>query len=214
MFTPKVIHQIVGPRVTKLIEHCIDSWRQLLDYDFQIKIWNDEGIGQFLSQRHEFAYPAFANARNHAEAADIARYLIIHTHGGFYVDWDIELVDYEGFLSLYNQNPKGYMLLDPTNKTLASEYFSCIPNDQYLLNMVKDIVRLYNNGMRNTMNTPQYSGPYRMRDSLESYPETSMSIVEVKEVFEYDYREVRAPHQGTITKPLIHYWVHSWVTAH
>ena len=168
-----------------------------------------------MLNHHPFAHEAFANARNHAEAADIARYLIIHTYGGYYIDWDIELLDVGKFLALGEKYPVGYKIVDPVNQTLASEYFCSVVNDKFLLNLTMDIVALYKSGKRNLLFTPQYSGPYRMRDSLLVHPETNMISVPVKEVFAYDYTEIRNPPEGIITQPLIHYWVHSWIkTVH
>lgn len=207
---PRIIHQIVGPDTTPLILRCLESWKRVLDYGFEIKIWNDNTIERFITEFHPFALNAFKDARNHAEASDIARYLIVYSFGGYYVDWDIELLDCEGFLSVSDLNPNGYMLIDPSNKTLASEYFNCIPRDEYLLRLTNDIVDLYHNGNRNLLRTPQYSGPYRMRDSLVKHRHTTMSIIPVKEVFVYDYSEIRNPPDRPIEQPLIHYWAHSW----
>lgn len=209
--TPQIIHQIIGKKATPLILRCTESWKQMLEYGFEIKIWNDTTIEEFLSEVHPFAREAFVNARNHAEAADIARYLIVYTYGGYYVDWDIELLDCRGFLATSDSYENGYMLIDPPNKTLASEYFCSIPGDEYLLKLTEDIVDLYNNGSRETLFTPQYSGPYRMRDSLAKHSKTGMALVPVKEVFAYDYSEIRNPPRGPIKQPLIHYWVHSWL---
>jgi mannosyltransferase OCH1-like enzyme len=208
---PKVIHQIIGLRTIPLIDRCIKSWKILESMGFTIKTWNDGLIAEFLLESHPFAHAAFVNARNHAEAADIARYLIIYTFGGYFVDWDIELLDCEKFLTISDQNPDGYMLVDESNGTLASEYFCSKKNDKFLLNLTKDIVTLYLNGRRSFLQTPQYSGPFRMRDSLITHPETFMACIPVKEVFAYDYSEIRNPPLDEITQPLIHYWAHSWI---
>ena len=208
---PKIVHQIVGPNTTPIILNCLESWGQLLEYQFEVRIWNDTTLVEFISKEHPFALEAFVNARNHAEAADIARYLIIYTYGGYYVDWDIELLDIDDFFALSNIYKNGYMLIDPSNETLASEYFCSIPADKYLLKLTDDIVELYNNGLRESFHTPQYSGPYRMRDSLAKHKNTIMALVPVKEVFVYDYSEIRYSPQPKPRRPLIHYWVHSWL---
>lgn len=210
--TPKIIHQIIGPNVTPLINRCIESWKKLITHGFEIRTWDDEKIAKFISTTHPFAYESFIDARNHAEAADIARYLIVHSFGGYYVDWDVELLDFNGFLTLDQQYPNGYLLVDPLNNTLASEYFCSAPNDEYLMNLTKDITGIYKRGLRDFISTPKYSGPYRMRDSLVKHPQTMMTKVPVKQVFAYDYSEIRNPPVNDITAPLIHYWVHSWIT--
>jgi len=206
----KTVHHIIGQRQNPLISECLNSWKCLENNGYQIKVWTDLTIMDFISSVHPFAFYAFVNARNHAEAADIARYLIIYTYGGYYIDWDVKLLDVEKFILLSKKYTHGYMLVDPLNDTISSEYFCSSPNDPFLLNLVRDIVQLFNDGERDPIRTPQYSGPYRMRDSLVLNPQTKMALVAVKDVFAYDYREIRNPPKGEITQPLIHYWTHSW----
>src|SRR5699024_8713514 len=97
----KIIHQIVGKKNRNaLIERCMKSWKILGDYGFEFKIWNDQSIHTFLRSYYRFALSAVQNARNYAEAADIARYLIIHHYGGYYMDWDIQMLDRNGFFNI------------------------------------------------------------------------------------------------------------------
>lgn len=208
---PKIIHHITGKPQTPLIEKCLQSWKALQEKHFRIIIWNDELIANFLLENFGFAYEAFINARNHAEAADIARYLIIYKFGGCYVDWDVELLDINKFLLLLSRHTSGFMLKDPTNGTLASEFFCATAGDEYLLLLTMDIAYLYKTERRNTQETPQYSGPYRMRESLLLHPKTNMNTIPVKEVFAYDYSEITDRPKGAVIQPLIHYWVHSWI---
>ncbi len=208
---PKIIHHIIGQPFDMLIARCLRSWQILKSQGFEIRVWNDDLIKDFLLSHHKFAYEAFANARNHGEAADIARYLIIYTFGGYYVDWDIELLNVNKFKQLIYKYPKGFMLCDPCNDTLASEFFCCVPNDGFLMLLWLDIAFVYETGKRNLMDTPLFSGPFRMRDSLKLHPNTFMEKITVKEAFAYDYREIRNPPPGEITQPLIHYWTHSWI---
>lgn len=208
---PKHIHLITGPKANAAIKRCMNSWQQLESHGYEIKIWTDDSIALFLQRNYPFACDAFIHARNHAEAADIARYLIIHAHGGYYMDWDVELLCVEGFLKICHDHVKGYLVIDPANNTLASEVFAASRHEPYLLSLVKDIVMLYEQQLRDAMFTPQYSGPYRMRDSLEKHANSSQALIPVKEIFAYDYSEIRTMPERPITQPLIHYWVHSWM---
>jgi mannosyltransferase OCH1-like enzyme len=209
MVTP-LLHQIVGPTSDPLIYQCLSSWHVLKDNGFEIKKWDDALLDRFLSEKYPWALTAFRNARNHAEAADIARYLLVYHTGGIYMDWDVELLDLSDFLSLLQSNPSGFLLIDPSNSTLASEAFAAGRNEGYLLDLVRDIVTLYESGARDSIGTAQYSGPYRMRDALAS-SKTAQSIIPVKEVFAYDYNEMREMPDRPISQPLIHYWAHSWL---
>lgn len=88
---PKIIHHITGRKPSDLVKTCLKSWKPLSAYGFTFKIWNDEKIERFIKENYGYALDAFKTARNHAEAADIARYLITFHYGGYYVDWDIHV---------------------------------------------------------------------------------------------------------------------------
>ncbi len=208
---PKIIHHIVGKPPMPIIEKCLRSWQHLKPKGFEIRLWNDALISDFLLKHHPFSHPAFINARNHGEAADIARYLIVYTFGGYYVDWDIELLNIRKFSALVNKYPKGFMLRDPHNETLASEFFCGVPNDDFLMLLSLDIAYVYSTGKRNNMDTPLFSGPFRMRDCFKLHQKSVMKIIPVKEAFAFDYQEIRNPPKREITQPLIHYWTHSWI---
>jgi mannosyltransferase OCH1-like enzyme len=211
--TPKIIHQIVGPAPSALIKRCLASWAALTEEGFEIRIWNDESLALFIGENYAFALDAFINARNHAEASDIARYLIIHRFGGYYVDWDILLFNSLGFLSLASSNRTGYLLIDKKNLTLASEHFAAPAGEAYLLHLVHDIIHTYERGERELMETPQYSGPYRMKIAYQRYRITQQTVIDVKDIFEYDYSEIRQASVYGRNKLMIHFWGHSWIAG-
>lgn len=83
---PKIIHQIVGSKVNESIQVCLDSWKCMKDEGFEIWVWNDDTLEKFLKDQHHYAISSFLNARNYAEAADIARYILLYQFGGVYVE--------------------------------------------------------------------------------------------------------------------------------
>lgn len=208
---PKIIHQIVGPKVNESIQTCLDSWKCMQEEGFQLWKWDDDTLEEFLKNRYQYALPAFLNARNYAEAADIARYLLIYQFGGVYVDWDIELLNSDKFISLLESYEKGYLLVDPKNNSIAPEHFCAQSKDPYLASLVNDIVNIYNSGERSKLSTVDYSGPFRMRDSLKIHKNTEMELVKVKDVFAFDYEEIRSISSQETMAPMIHYWMHSWM---
>lgn len=121
---PKILHQIVGPKTNYVIDVCLSSWQLLKPKKFVIKTWNDDLLSKFIGQEYPFALQAFVNSRNHGEAADIARYLLIYHTGGFYMDWDVQLLDLLEFMKLIKKTPNGFLLVDPINQTPAPEAFS------------------------------------------------------------------------------------------
>lgn len=208
---PKIIHQIVGPKVNESIQTCLDSWKCMQEEGFQIWKWDDDTLEEFLRDQYQYALPSFLNARNYAEAADIARYLLIYQFGGVYVDWDIELLIPEKFISLLESHENGYLLIDSKNDSIAPEHFCAQTKDPYLRSLVSDIINIYNSGERDNLSTVDYSGPFRMRDSLKIHKNTRMEFVKVKDVFAFDYEEIRSTSSPQTTAPMIHYWMHSWM---
>jgi len=206
-----LIHQITGPKANQFINGCLNSWDKLKSNGFIRVIWTDESIEQFLITNYSFALDAFKKARNHGEAADIARYLILHFFGGYYVDWDIELIRPDLFLQLHSEFPNGYLLIDPKTDALSSEHFSCLKNEEYLLKLCEDIVFTYERGERDLMDTQHFSGPDRMRVALKRHPICKQQIIPIKDVFEYDFWEIRKMDGRSPTKPMIHYWLHTWM---
>lgn len=207
-----LIHQMVGPKISPFINTCLQTWKALENNGFEIKIWNDDLINRFVENNYPNYMNIIANARNHAEAADIARYLIIYHCGGIYIDWDIELLNVDGFIKIINNCPNGFLVLDPDNGTIASECFAANQGESYLFNLVQEIKNVCDTGNRDNFTTPQLTGPFRMKEILKKY-KSNQRIIEVKDIFVYSYAEIRKFPPKLIKQPLIHYWVHSWITS-
>ncbi|MFD2148764.1 glycosyltransferase [Mucilaginibacter antarcticus] len=185
----------------------------LKDHGFEIITWDDESIKNFIKEKAPFALMAFEQARNHGEASDIARYLIIYHHGGYYVDWDIKLTRIDLFLNLHREFRNGYLLIDPKTGVISSEHFAASANEGYLLKITHDIINTFNNGDRPLMDTPSYSGPNRMKVSLQKHNGSRQTVIPIKTVFEYDYWEIKKADGKGRSKPMIHYWLNTWVLA-
>ncbi|AIM35471.1 hypothetical protein KO02_01450 [Sphingobacterium sp. ML3W] len=207
---PKILHQIVGKKSSDLVKECMESWRKLTNYGFEIKYWDDDKLLELIELRYPSVLNTFKSARNHAEAADIGRYIIVYNEGGYYCDWDINLNDKDQFLELVQQTPSGYLLLDPINNVPAAEHFSGTKNEPFLLSVINDIVETFNRGEQDLMFTPQYSGPYRMLNSLLRHKNSLQDLLNVKEVFEYDYIEAKSAIEFQKSGIMTHYWEHSW----
>lgn len=207
----KIIHHVVGMKTNEVVERCLDSWQVLAEENYEFMIWTDDTIEKFLTANYPFISPAFKSARNHAEAADIARYIIVYHHGGHYVDWDIQLINPYEFINLCNSNPRGYLLCDfKDQKSVASECFAAEKKEPYLMSVIKDIVKAHENNSFQNLHTLWYTGPFRMRDTLQNC-KTAQTILNVKDVFVYDYSEIREMPEREMVQPMIHYWMHSWV---
>ncbi|WP_256007254.1 glycosyltransferase [Pedobacter deserti] len=209
---PRIIHQIVGKKPDNAIKRCLNSWKTLQKDGFKIIYWNDVDIQRFIGQSYLSALKPLLTARNHAEAADIARYAIVHFYGGHYLDWDVQLINRKKFLELNEVNCEGYLVQDQKNKTIASEAFSALPHEDYLSKVLENIINIYLHGFRDSLQTPWYSGPFRMREVYYSCDKwKSQNLVPLKDVFLYDYDEIRVMPPRPPEVAMIHYWMHSWI---
>lgn len=85
---PKVIHYCWFGKGKKpyLIRKCLKSWKKIMP-DYEIKEWNEENFDvnaiPFVRQAYEEKKWAFV--------ADVCRFYATFTHGGIYLDTDIEV---------------------------------------------------------------------------------------------------------------------------
>ncbi|WP_246229536.1 hypothetical protein [Mucilaginibacter humi] len=94
---------------------------------------------------------------------------------------------------------------------MSSEHFSARIGEPYLLNVASDIAISFDNYDRNFMNTPEYSGPGRMKRSFEKHKGSDQELINIKNIFEYDYWEIKKADFKTRSKIMIHYWLNSWI---
>jgi mannosyltransferase OCH1-like enzyme len=187
---PKIIHRIVGRKPSPLVTHCLTSWEVVKSHGFEIRVWNDELLEEFMAKEYPLILPAFKGARNYGEASDIARYLIVYHFGGYYFDWDTELLSVNKFLELCNKNPAGFLLQDPTNKTMAPDVFAALAGEKYLYNLLDNICDIYENEFSNLLRTIDYTGPYRMREVFYfTKKNTQQNLLKPKDVLLYDFFE-------------------------
>jgi mannosyltransferase OCH1-like enzyme len=190
----------------------MNSWEIVKEYGYTIKIWDDDALEKFINIEYPAVLPVIKAARNYAEISDICRYLLVYHYGGHYFDWDTELLSLNKFLEICKNNPSGYLVQDPVNQTIASEAFSALPKEQYLYNLVDNICYIHENGYSHTMKTPDYSGPYRMREVYYFTKKASKQTpIRPADIFLYDYWEIRTKPYREEERAMIHYWEHGWM---
>ena len=88
MAIPKKIHYcwFGKNRKSSLIEHCIDSWRDILK-DYEIIEWNEDNFNINSNQYVKEAY----NAKKWAFVSDYVRLWVLKQYGGIYLDTDVEV---------------------------------------------------------------------------------------------------------------------------
>ena len=86
---PKKIHfcWLSGDEYPPLIQHCIDTWRQVLT-DYELVLWDTK---RFDINSVPWVKEAF-EAKKYAFAADYIRLYSVYTEGGIYLDSDVEVL--------------------------------------------------------------------------------------------------------------------------
>ena len=86
---PKKIHYcwFGGKPLPELAQKCILSWEKYCP-DYEIIEWNETN---FDVSRIDFMQKAYDD-KKWAFVSDVARLLILHEHGGFYFDTDVEII--------------------------------------------------------------------------------------------------------------------------
>lgn len=86
---PKVIHYCWFGRgkKNKAMKKCIKSWRKFFP-DYEIKEWNEDN---YDVQKNSYIRDAY-NAKKYAFVSDYARFDILYTEGGIYLDTDVEII--------------------------------------------------------------------------------------------------------------------------
>lgn len=73
--------------MNRLQQHCVDSWKRYCP-DYDIVEWNENNFDVALNAYVRQAYAC----KKYAFVSDVARLKIIHEHGGFYFDNDVEII--------------------------------------------------------------------------------------------------------------------------
>lgn len=94
---PHIIHYCWFGRKPKpsFVRHCISSWRKYLS-DYEIIEWNEDNVDIHCCPYVEEAY----QSRKYAFVSDVVRGQALYSHGGIYLDADVEVLkSFDPFLS-------------------------------------------------------------------------------------------------------------------
>ena len=86
---PKIIHYCWFGKgeLPPLALKCIESWKKFMP-DYEIKRWDEDNYdirkNQYISQAYD--------ARKFAFVSDYARFDVLYTYGGIYLDTDVEII--------------------------------------------------------------------------------------------------------------------------
>ena len=165
---PKIIHQIWLGDQSKRPDRFINTWREM-NPTWEHKLWTEENMPQSWVKNNFDGCPSLAGK------ADILRYQLLYTHGGFFIDADAEcvrsldddLVDNEAFCCWENEFVRSGLM--------SNGYLASVPKNQFLWDMLNAI------GQRQNMNYPslqtwEITGPLLLTSTVCRLRYNNMTI--------------------------------------
>jgi mannosyltransferase OCH1-like enzyme len=133
MSVPKIIHQIWFGDKNMLPYNLVNTWKQL-NPSWEHILWTEENIFPLVNQKQ---FDSLGNKFN--GKADLARYEILHEHGGFFIDIDTKalrpLTDEITQTSIFAcyENEKIFP------EKISNGYIGCVPKHWFIEKIITEI---------------------------------------------------------------------------
>lgn len=206
---PKKIHYcwVGGNPMPKNNLKCIDSWKKHCS-DYEIVQWNEHNYDFNKNAYMSEAY----QAKRWGFVPDYARLDIIYTHGGIYLDTDVEIVAPFDDL-LYNNAFAGF---EDTKHVALGLGFGSAPKHPLigeLRESYKDLHFIHSDGSLNLTPAPVYQTDFLKRRGLRQ--DDSFQVLNGMSIYPTEYFSPFNPHTGVlqITPQTysIHWFDGSWL---
>lgn len=206
---PKIIHYcwFGHNSLTPLAKRCILSWQKYCP-DYKIVEWNEEN---FDINAWEYTKEAYA-CKKWAFVSDVARLVALNTHGGIYLDTDVEIIKNIDDLQNYDAF-SGF----ESRSDIAAGVMASLPHHRF----IEELLKQYDSDhfMRNDGSLNQYTIVRRMTTLLKKYGlegNNALQTVAGITLFpqDYFYPKDRDTKQLVITRNTytIHHYDGSWLT--
>jgi len=239
MKIPKTIHQIwfqgedqIPPNLLEYHE----SWKTL-NPDYKILVWDQPKIEKLINQQEPWIKETYFFYEKMIQKIDFAKYVILYTYGGIYMDMDIKCLQ-----SLNNTpsiNESDIILSDmPTlliQKIISSFYLKkyssnnfinngtimCIPKSELLYSILQEAYNLkhFTKLLLNSMHVFATTGPfcltlaYNKFKNTDNFQKTKIKILDKSyfencTIFEYRNKTCEPPPHAIG----IHYYANLWIS--
>ena len=227
-----MIHQIIlGGNVSRLHRQCLESWRALEIRGFHVVRWTDVAVRDYLvAGAPPDVGVLIRAARNPGEASDILRFAIAYTFGGLYVDWDVLLLDPDGFINVMPSFERSDCVLIRDPLTTETEFTVTYDNSLFFLRQGNSLALDFLGAVQRNFegsplpDTPFLTGPLALTRFLQGHPEhrSACRFVDTRAVYSFDYGDIQeltsSQNDREILKarwqpgaaPAIHFWTHTW----
>ena len=206
---PKIIHYcwFGGGEIPEKDKKCIESWKKYCP-DYEIIDWNESN---YDVKKNKYMYDAY-KAKKWGFVPDYARFDIVFTYGGIYMDTDVEVM--KSLESLLDNS--GYMGFEEGNFVNGGIGFGAEKGNNVMRNlrdMYENLQFLKPNGEINTLPSPYYITDYLVSEGLKR----NNKIQNISDIVVYP-REYFAPKEfstGNISLTentyTIHHYNASWL---
>ena len=166
LLIPKLIHQTTHERPwPKCWEICHATWKR--DYpepEYTHKLWSDADLLSLVSTEYPEFLECYESLPSSIQKVDVARYLILHKHGGIYVD-----MDYESFKNIYLCLAQGKINVVESpyveNETYQNSLMASEPSRDFWYVTVREAVKRANTSRR--LDVMWTTGPTLMDDMCQ-----------------------------------------------
>jgi mannosyltransferase OCH1-like enzyme len=177
--------------------------------NYKYILWTDEDIEKFIRTKFNKYYNFFKNLSK-IQKIDIVRYLWMYYYGGVYSDMDvlyIKRIDYEKYNGVVFIEREWTSPLDNSIKiSVHNCIMSSIPKHTIWLIIIDEIIKKYNNGIRNVFNLTGPNSISEIITRLELNKKfNNITILSGKYIYQYN----RSKHTGE-TSYVKHLCYGSW----
>jgi hypothetical protein len=231
----RLVHQIVlGRHIPRLNRDCLDSWRALEEWGVDVVRWTDASARDVLERLPVDVSSLYGAARNVGERSDILRFAVAYVEGGFYVDWDVMLLDPAGFLRQMEvaERSDAMFLRDaqdhlPEGRSLDNSLFWMRRENPMALDFLRFMAASF--ARVPTSRTPFVTGTAALTQFVNEHRgyERSTAFFDTRQIFRFDYADVLRLTDGPAGRaklnelldeggrgpgaPAVHFWTHAWV---
>jgi len=133
----KIIHQTAPNDKSKwpdLWYKCQESWKKMYP-NYKYKLWSDEDLDELIKTQYPEFYDIYINYDINMKRIDMARYFILYTYGGVYVDMDF--ICFKPFLDSLPQDKVSIVESPWDNETLQNSLMISPKHNPFWLKVIE-----------------------------------------------------------------------------
>ncbi len=227
MIIPRIIHQTwrtadVPPEWSRLAA----TWRAHHP-DWEFRLWTDADNGRLVAEHYPELAVQYASCSYGSQRADFARYLILHRHGGVYVDLDMDCLRpldplLEGRTCVLTEEPADHAARIGRSRMVSNGFIAASPAHPFM-ERVLGLLKVRNLQVVKHAEVLTSTGPVMLGEALAGAdldikiltegafsPLTSNDpeLIQLHEGRNVEAIRARCLERGAWA---IHYWSNSWV---